>query len=129
VEKISVVINLLYIYQIPNEHVNYKRLPSQPLASLAWFKNISFGITHKRYFLYFANGRTRPEGGSASTAKIITTVTLHKNAPRCFGTIYFVLQLPQGIIYYCLTTDRKNPGTQQSFESPLENPSFQCKTG
>lgn len=34
-EKINVVTNLLYIYPVPNEHINYKRLPSQPLASLA----------------------------------------------------------------------------------------------
>lgn len=34
-EKINVGINLLYIYPVPNEHINYERLPSQPLALLA----------------------------------------------------------------------------------------------
>lgn len=92
-EKINAVINLLYIYPVSNERINYKRLPPQPF--LFDLKTIFFfGNTHKHSFPYVANGRTHPDGGSASIAIITTITTLHE-APPCFGATYRVLPFPQ----------------------------------
>lgn len=92
-KKMNLVTNLLNSYLVPNSQVNYSRLPPQAARSLVWFPSVISGKNaaprHCAYALDFTSGRTRPDGGSASTAKIVTTALRHDKAPRCYQYEYF----------------------------------------